>query len=85
MGPRGRHHGADTDADGQGVVTGQRLYQLVRQNGAIADHTSSYHLALVAAMVLLLIAGGLFWQLPRDASTATPASSLGQMGSSSGS
>jgi MFS family permease len=53
--------------------------------GAIADHTSSYHLALLAAMVLLLIAGGLFWQLPRDASTDTPASSLGQMGSSRGS
>ena len=32
-------HGVDTDADGQGVVTGQRLYQLVRQNGVIADHT----------------------------------------------
>jgi Thioredoxin like C-terminal domain len=30
---------ADVDADGQGVVTGQRLYQLVRQSGAIADHT----------------------------------------------
>jgi Thioredoxin like C-terminal domain len=26
-------------ADGQGVVTGQRLYQLVRQSDAIADHT----------------------------------------------
>jgi cytochrome c biogenesis protein CcdA/thiol-disulfide isomerase/thioredoxin len=32
-------HGADVDADGQGVVTGQRLYQLIRQNGKIADHT----------------------------------------------
>ena len=37
--PPGDSHGADVDADGQGVVTGQRLYQLVRQNGAIADHT----------------------------------------------
>ena len=35
----GVDHGADTDADGQGVVDGQRLYQLVRQNGAIADRT----------------------------------------------
>jgi cytochrome c biogenesis protein CcdA/thiol-disulfide isomerase/thioredoxin len=35
----GASHGVDTDADGQGVVTEQRLYQLVRQNGAIADHT----------------------------------------------
>jgi hypothetical protein len=32
-------HGADVDADGQGVVTGQRLYQLIRQSGKIADHT----------------------------------------------
>ena len=37
--PPGDSHGADVDADGQGIVTGQRLYQLVRQNGAIADHT----------------------------------------------
>ena len=35
----GDNHGADIDADGQGVVTGQRLYQLVRQSGAVADHT----------------------------------------------
>jgi cytochrome c biogenesis protein CcdA/thiol-disulfide isomerase/thioredoxin len=37
--PPGDSHGADVDADGRGVVTGQRLYQLVRQNGAITDHT----------------------------------------------
>jgi cytochrome c biogenesis protein CcdA/thiol-disulfide isomerase/thioredoxin len=37
--PPGDSHGADVDAGGQGVVTGQRLYRLVRQNGAIADHT----------------------------------------------
>ena len=30
-------HGADIDADGHGVVTGQRLYQLIRQVGAIKD------------------------------------------------
>ena len=30
-------HGADVDAGGQGVVEGQRLYQLVRQVGAIKD------------------------------------------------
>ena len=35
----GADHGADTDADGQGTVDGQRLYQLVRQNGAIADRS----------------------------------------------
>ncbi len=37
--PPGANHGTDTDADGQGTVTGQRLYQLIRQNGAIADRT----------------------------------------------
>ena len=37
--PPGDNHGADTDADGQGTVTSQRLYQLVRQSGAITDHT----------------------------------------------
>jgi cytochrome c biogenesis protein CcdA/thiol-disulfide isomerase/thioredoxin len=37
--PPGDSNGADVDADGQGVINGQRLYQLVRQNGAIADHT----------------------------------------------
>ncbi|MDN7431006.1 cytochrome C biogenesis protein [Burkholderia sp. AU16741] len=32
-------HGDDVDAQGYGTVTGQRLYQLVRQPGAIADRT----------------------------------------------
>ncbi|MBV9654780.1 MAG: redoxin family protein [Acetobacteraceae bacterium] len=35
----GDSHGADTGADGRGVVTDQRLYQLVRQTGPIADQT----------------------------------------------
>jgi cytochrome c biogenesis protein CcdA/thiol-disulfide isomerase/thioredoxin len=35
----GVDHGTDTDADGQGVVDSQRLYQLVRQNGIIKDRT----------------------------------------------
>ena len=35
----GDSHGADVDADGEGVVTEQRLYQLVRQSGPIGDHT----------------------------------------------
>jgi cytochrome c biogenesis protein CcdA/thiol-disulfide isomerase/thioredoxin len=35
----GASHGADTDADGQGVVAGQRLYQLIRQSGPVTDHT----------------------------------------------
>ena len=33
----GDGHGADADADGAGVVTGERLYQLVRQDGAVRD------------------------------------------------
>jgi cytochrome c biogenesis protein CcdA/thiol-disulfide isomerase/thioredoxin len=37
--PPGEDHGSDTDADGLGVVDGQRLYQLVRQGDAIADRT----------------------------------------------
>jgi cytochrome c biogenesis protein CcdA/thiol-disulfide isomerase/thioredoxin len=35
----GNDHGMDTDAEGQGTVTGQRLYQLIRQGGAIRDRT----------------------------------------------
>jgi hypothetical protein len=35
----GADHGSDTDADGRGVIDGQRLYQLVRQNGAVTDRT----------------------------------------------
>ncbi|MET0748125.1 MAG: cytochrome c biogenesis protein DipZ [Rhizobium sp.] len=37
--PPGDSHGVDTDANGQGTVTGQRLYQLIRQAGPVADHT----------------------------------------------
>ncbi len=35
----GADHGMDIDADGYGVVTENRLYQLIRQNGAIQDRT----------------------------------------------
>ena len=35
----GDNHGTDTDAQGYGTITGQRLYQLVRQKDAIADRT----------------------------------------------
>jgi cytochrome c biogenesis protein CcdA/thiol-disulfide isomerase/thioredoxin len=35
----GNSHGTDTGFDGQGAVTGQRLYQLIRQSGDISDHT----------------------------------------------
>ncbi len=37
--PPGDGHGADTDAQGNGTVTGQRLYQLLRLPGAVGDHT----------------------------------------------
>jgi cytochrome c biogenesis protein CcdA/thiol-disulfide isomerase/thioredoxin len=37
--PPGDAHGVDTNAAGEGRVTTQRLYQLIRQNGPIADHT----------------------------------------------
>jgi len=35
----GAAHGADVDADGRGVAAERRLYQLVRQPGAVGEHT----------------------------------------------
>jgi cytochrome c biogenesis protein CcdA/thiol-disulfide isomerase/thioredoxin len=35
----GADHGLDTDAEGYGTVTGDRLYQLIRQRGNIQDRT----------------------------------------------
>lgn len=35
----GSHHGVDIDANGWGMVREDRLYQLVRQTGAIGDHS----------------------------------------------
>jgi len=32
------NHGADTDLSGAGVIDGQRLYQLIRQTGAVGEH-----------------------------------------------
>jgi hypothetical protein len=37
--PRGAAHGADADEQGRGMVTGQGLYQLIRQSGPITDRT----------------------------------------------
>jgi thiol-disulfide isomerase/thioredoxin len=34
----GRDRGSDIDADGKGIVTETRLYQLVRQSGAVKEH-----------------------------------------------
>jgi len=35
----GADHGVDVDEQGRGLVTHERLYQLVRQAGDVADHT----------------------------------------------
>jgi len=32
-------HGVDTDAQGEGKITDQRLYQLIRQKNTIEDRT----------------------------------------------
>jgi cytochrome c biogenesis protein CcdA/thiol-disulfide isomerase/thioredoxin len=37
----GESHGADVNAEGEGLVTDHRLYQLVRQSGPIMDRTFS--------------------------------------------
>ncbi|MGA3348762.1 MAG: cytochrome c biogenesis protein DipZ [Candidatus Sulfotelmatobacter sp.] len=37
--PPGEDHGSDTDANGSGMVQGHRLYQLIRQKGAVEDRT----------------------------------------------
>ncbi len=39
----GANHGADVDADGNGVVNSHRLYQLVRQQGPVVDRTFEIH------------------------------------------
>jgi cytochrome c biogenesis protein CcdA/thiol-disulfide isomerase/thioredoxin len=37
--PPGDDHGADVDADGNGTVTEERLYQLIRQSAEVRDRT----------------------------------------------
>jgi len=37
--PPGDAHGFDVDEEGRGAVNEQRLYQLVREPGGIADRT----------------------------------------------
>ena len=39
--PPAAAHGADTDEAGNGTVTGQRLYQLIRQQGPVSNRTFS--------------------------------------------
>ena len=36
--PPGADHGMDVDADGNGVVREQRLYQLIRQKNGVQEH-----------------------------------------------
>ena len=40
MEPPGANPGSDLDDQGKGMVSEQRLYQLVRQSGLIADRQS---------------------------------------------
>ena len=37
--PPRRDHGLDVDEKGEGTITAERLYQLIRQDGRIADRT----------------------------------------------
>ena len=37
--PAGEAHGSDTDSDGNGTLSQQRVYQLIRQPGPITDRT----------------------------------------------
>ena len=37
--PPRQAHGVDTNPNGDGIVTGQRLYQLIRQSGDVRDRT----------------------------------------------
>ena len=37
--PPGDAHGLDVDEQGDGNISQQRLYQLIRQQGSIADRT----------------------------------------------
>jgi Thioredoxin like C-terminal domain len=41
--PRGADHGVEVDANGDGIIKGQRLYQLVRLPGDVTDHTFEIH------------------------------------------
>jgi cytochrome c biogenesis protein CcdA/thiol-disulfide isomerase/thioredoxin len=40
----GANHGVDTDAQGNGVIREQRLYQLIRQTSPVGEHTFSIEL-----------------------------------------
>jgi cytochrome c biogenesis protein CcdA/thiol-disulfide isomerase/thioredoxin len=42
--PPGTNHGVDVDAQGNGVIREQRLYQLIRQSSPVGEHTFSIEL-----------------------------------------
>jgi len=50
----GDDHGADTDATGSGTVQGNRLYQLIRQKGAVEDRTFEIDFSIPACRHSLL-------------------------------
>jgi thiol-disulfide isomerase/thioredoxin len=47
--PPGEAHGADADAQGNGTLAEQRLYQLIRQHGPITDRTFEITFAVPGA------------------------------------
>ncbi|MBV9768553.1 MAG: cytochrome c biogenesis protein DipZ [Bryobacterales bacterium] len=55
--PPGSNHGVDTDAQGAGTITEQRLYQLIRQKDAIEDRTFKIELLDPGAQVFAFTFG----------------------------
>jgi cytochrome c biogenesis protein CcdA/thiol-disulfide isomerase/thioredoxin len=47
----GPNHGVDTDAGGNGIIKEERLYQLIRQAGAVGEHTFSIEFPDAGAQV----------------------------------
>jgi hypothetical protein len=56
-GPPGEAHGLDTDEDGNGTVSQQRLYQLIRERGSIADRTFEITFSAAGAEVYVFTFG----------------------------
>jgi hypothetical protein len=53
----GISHGADIDTDGNGTITGQRLYQLIRQPGPINDRQFAIEFLDAGAQVFAVTFG----------------------------
>jgi Thioredoxin like C-terminal domain len=56
-GPPGEAHGLDTDEDGNGTVSQQRLYQLIRERGSIADRTFEITFSVAGVRVYVFTFG----------------------------